>query len=484
MASEDLQRILNRILDDEELNRQPDADSGMPAVCMHSDQELYDWIEERKSHLSVALSMVSPSDCSPWRYDEEEGCIRNEAGSFFKIYGARWTYTDDNGETVTVEQPIIEQDEIGFLGILCCKYQGEWHYLMQAKIEPGNVNVVQLSPTLQATKSNFTQAHGGKKPMFLEYFTQMSPENIIVDQIQSEQSSRFLRKRNRNVILKIDDMLDEPSSHRWMTLSQIKGMMHHDNLVNMDTRTVLSCIPYVLMGQEGDAPFKNKSYFYKTAWSLNRQTIAEIYHEINDYKMFAMPKVEKLPLSELKGWQFTDMDYSCTGRYPFRVVFCDINIEGREVTHWRQPLFAANGMALFGLLCCDDNGVMKFLVKVRPEIGCFDGIEIGPTVQREAIESDKAWEGLSDSELDYPEQVFIRKLREGRDIIADAILSEEGGRFYQEENRNTIIFVDKDELGEIPKGYIWSDYGTLNILTQVNNCLNIQLRNLLSLVEV
>ena len=31
---------------------------------------------------------------------------------------------------------------------------------------------------------------------------------------------------------------------KWMTLGQIKRLMKKDNIVNMDTRTVLSCIPY------------------------------------------------------------------------------------------------------------------------------------------------------------------------------------------------------------------------------------------------
>lgn len=474
MASDELLKILNTISIDDE---QPADENHRPAVCMHSDKELFDWIEERKNNTHVALSLVSMNECKNWYYDEQEGCIRNEKGSFFKIFGARWNYTDPKtGKEVCIEQPIIEQNEIGFLGILCCKYEGEWHYLMQAKIEPGNVNVVQLSPTLQATKSNFTQAHGGKRPEFLDYFMNMKPEDIIVDQIQSEQSSRFMHKRNRNVILTVDELLAEPATHRWMTLSQIKRMMHCDNLVNMDTRTVLSCIPYVLMGQEGDAPFKNKPYFYKTAWSMNRRTLAELYHEINNYKMFASSTVEKIALGELKEWEFTEKELTCKKPYPFKVVFCDINIEGREVTHWNQPLFAANGKALFGLLCCDDEGVMKFLVKVRSEIGCFDGIEIGPTVQREAC-------GCAE-ELDCIQELLIDKLDKNEDIIADTILSEEGGRFYQEENRNAIVYVKKEEVGELPKGYVWSDYGTLNILTQVNNCLNIQLRNLLSLIEL
>ncbi len=439
--------------------------------ALHTMEELFEWLEERKRRLHVSLEKISLNECSPWFYDRQKGCIRNEKGSFFQIYGIRQY---EKG-SLKLEQPIILQDEIGFLGILCCKIEGIWHYLMQAKIEPGNVNTVQLSPTLQATKSNFTRKHGGMAPAFLEYFTDMKPEDIIVDQIQSEQSSRFLKKRNRNVIAMIYEQIAEPDSHRWMTLSQIKEMMHHDNLVNMDTRTVLSCIPYVLMGQEGDAPFKNKPYFYKTAWSMNRRTISEIFHEINNYKMFAENKIQRLPLHELDDWCMEDKQIVCKKKYPFRVIFCDISIEGREVTNWKQPLFAAEGKAVFGLFCCDEDGIMKFLVKVKPEAGCFDGIEIGPTVQREAFSTEKE---------DEVEKHFFLKLQNGTDVIADTILSEEGGRFYQEENRNAIIYIEKEELGELPGGYIWSDYGTLNILTQVNNCLNIQLRNLLSLLEL
>ena len=66
---------------------------------------------------------------------------------------------------------------------------------------------IQLSPTIQATKSNFTQKHGGKKPKYLDYFINAADYEIIVDQIQSEQSSRFYKKRNRNIIIKVDEDL-------------------------------------------------------------------------------------------------------------------------------------------------------------------------------------------------------------------------------------------------------------------------------------
>ena len=35
-------------------------------------------------------------------------------------------------------------------------------YLLQAKVEPGNINKIQISPTVQATRSNYLRIHGGK----------------------------------------------------------------------------------------------------------------------------------------------------------------------------------------------------------------------------------------------------------------------------------------------------------------------------------
>ena len=436
----------------------------------HSVSEIDAWIRDVNQKAEVTLKKISLSECSPWFYDKERGEIRNEKSAFFQITGIR---QEQDGK-ILCEQPIIIQDEIGFLGILCCKIQGAWHYLMQAKIEPGNVNVVQISPTIQATKSNFEQKHGGKVPQFLEYFLHMNPQDILVDQLQSEQSSRFLGKRNRNVILMVQNELEETDNHRWMTLRQIKELMKRDNLINMDTRTVLSCIPYVLLGQEGDVPFKNKPYFYKSAWKLNRRTITELYKYMNDYKMFHRIQNQKVPLHLLENWRMEDNRIVCLEEYPFQVIFCDIGIQGREVQHWRQPLIEANGHALFGLFCCDSEGVLEFLIRPRAEIGCMDGIELGPTVQME------------DRMLpqDRVTQLFLDKLCGKEGVVADIMLSEEGGRFFQEQNRNAIIMIRKEELKELPAGYVWSDYGTLNMLTQVNNCLNIQLRNLLSLLEL
>lgn len=441
-------------------------------------QELLQWVRERNETVEVEIHKSSLTDSEFWLYDEAEGCIRNQNHSFFAITG----FEQKQANGAVLSQPIILQQEIGYLGIICKEINGVIHFLMQAKIEPGNVNKIQLSPTIQATKSNFTQKHGGTKPPYLDYFINAERYEIVVDQIQSEQSSRFYKKRNRNILIRVEEDIEVLPSHRWMTLGQIKRLMREENLVNMDTRTVLSCIPYYKLclsngdKQELAACFEDIALFRSIFEETSENRFPMVYQYINNCKMFAENESKLVPLHQLKDWEMREDVIACKHPYPFKVVFCDIAIEGREVKRWTQPLFEANGIATFGLLCCEVGGILQFVVKAMPELGCFDTVELGPTVQREAV-------ALSQEE-DAVTRFFMNKLGDGSEVIFDHLLSEEGGRFYHEQNRNIIIRVAENELPALPSGYFMLDYRTLNEMVQVNNVLNIQLRNLLSLLEM
>ena len=420
--------------------------------------------------VSILKSDLSLSNS--WFYDSQVGRIHNSNNCFFQISGLRVT----NEDGFVAEQPILLQNEIGYLGMICKIISGTLHFLMQAKIEPGNVNCVQISPTIQATKSNFTQKHGGAKPKYLEYFLDAKKHTILFDQIQSEQSSRFLGKRNRNIIILVDEDVLECDTHRWMTLHQIKQLMKIPNLVNMDTRTVLSSLPLIMGdGAEVEQYFTEKALF-RSMFQSDKNELPAIYHYINNFKMFNELKRELVPLYSLKDWHYNSNDeFVCKHPYSFKLIHCDIEIEGREVRHWDQPLFEANGRAMFGLLTCVDEGVRKFLIKAKPEIGAFDQIELGPSVQREAV---------SDEPEDNVYRFFLEKLSSNQNVLFNNVLSEEGGRFYHEENDNVIIEIDKNELPELTDGYFWVTYKTLNTLIQINNTVNIQLRNLISLLEI
>ena len=442
---------------------------------VNTTEELYSWIEDLNKRTYVDIKECSINDNSFWFYDDYNGEILNRKRSFFSIKGMR-RFEDD--EFIS-EQPIIIQPEIGYLGIICRKINGVLNFLMQAKIEPGNVNCVQISPTIQATKSNFTRAHGGKLPTYFELFEHSDRYEVIYDQIQSEQATRFYKKRNRNMIMAVDDEFEIYPNYKWMTLGQIKKLMDTDNLVNMDTRTVLSGLPFLFRGvdQEGIKELFIDRPLYSSIFDSDTvSTLPRIFQKINNYKMFKEVQIVQIPLNQLVDWKIDDWGITCKKQADFMVRYYDIEISGREVQHWVQPLFKAIGKATFGLITRIKNGKREFLVKIRPEIGSFDKVEIGPSVQ---------WEPshylYNDNEVD---KCFRKHIEQKDKILVDVILSEEGGRFYHEENHNYIIEIEEKELSELSDDYIWVDYRTLNYMVQMNNCLNIQLRNLLSLIKL
>jgi len=445
---------------------------------INSTQELLAWIKDLNDNTYVNINECSINDSTFWFYDDYNGEVLNRKRSFFSIKGMR---RFEDGE-FTGEQPIIIQPEIGYLGIICREIEGVLHFLMQAKIEPGNVNCVQISPTIQATKSNFTRAHGGKLPTYFELFEHSERYEVIYDQIQSEQATRFYKKRNRNMIMIVDEEFEIYPNFKWMTLGQIKRLMEVDNLVNMDTRTVLSGIPLITQAVSQEEKnelrqyFNDGALFHSIFYSDPQENIPWIYQRLNNYKMFHDVKLAAVPLNQLVDWKVDEYGVTCKKQADFMVRYYDIEISGREVQHWSQPLFKAIGMATFGLLSRVVDGKREYLIKIKPEIGSFDKAEIGPTVQ---------WEPshylYNDNDV---EKLFRKKYESKQGIMVDVILSEEGGRFYHEQNNNVIIEIDKNEVVALPDEYVWVSYATLNYLVQVNNCLNIQLRNLLSLIKI
>lgn len=445
--------------------------------CINSNSEIFKWIQDLNKATEIEIKESTIINDTFWFYDDYRGEILNRRRSFFSIIGMR-EFID--GRFVQ-EQPVIIQPEIGYLGIICKEIEGVLYFLMQAKIEPGNINCVQISPTIQATKSNFTRAHGGKLPMYFDYFENSQKYHVIYDQIQSEQSGRFYKKRNRNMIMVVDKEIVVHPNFKWMTLGQIKSLMKHDNLVNMDTRTVLSGIPFlwgtgVYEDSFAEQLFKDKSLYNSIFKPDSLEYLPKLFQKINNYKMFSDIRHETVPLYELADWKINEYGMESLKHADFMVRFYNINISGREVQKWTQPLFKATGKATFGLLTKVQDNCRLFLVKIKPEIGTFDKVEIGPSIQWEPSH-------LLNNTSDKVELWFEKYMDEQKKTLVDVMLSEEGGRFYHEQNRNVIVEIDED-IKQLPQDYMWVNYSTINFLIQTNNNVNIQLRNLLSLIDM
>lgn len=425
---------------------------------INSLQSLKDWLSEFKNQMKVNITHIDLNKCSNWHLTTNHEVIKHDSGGFFQIKGIRHSIKTDE-MIVEREQPLIIQDEIGWLGILAKEIDGILYFLLQAKIEPGNINFVQISPTLQATESNLKQLHKGKKTPFADIFLNLNGE-ILINQLQSEQASRFYKKRNRNIILLTNDDIPTPPTHRWFTLGQLRYFLKSDNIVNMDTRSVisaLSSIDYTSIGL--------------TQKQLLNQT-DETLEWLNKCKKDNKCNRQIIPLSQMNSWTGLPHELS-NPSYDYRFIFSNIYIQGREVSTWDQPLCQAIKKSIFSLFVKNTSKDIYCLVQAKYEPGNFDFFEIGPTIQ----------------EVKFKESCFGDILQNqleqkcNPNIIYDQYLSEEGGRFYHDENRNIIIDAEHLNIPNHSPMHKWVQLSTLKYLLRYSNIINVQLRSLISALD-
>ena len=441
------------------------------------------WINEKNNETKYNINQIPLDKLKLWNFDNISGNIIHETGSFFSIEGIE--VTTNWGKIQSWQQPIINQPEIGFLGILTKKINGILHFLLQAKIEPGNLNIVQLSPTLQATKSNYTKAHKGNAPLFLEYFNGSKKVEILLDQLQSEQGARFLKKRNRNIIIQIDEDIDVPDNFVWLTLGQIKGLIQHNNIVNMDTRTVISGIPYGTKDAGTVKFFSNLSNNIVNESLLNSILIGDLsYKNIDDIiswitrlKINYFIEIKKIPLKALDNWAYNGMSIMHKDKKYFSVIGVNVEIGNREVISWDQPMIKPAQEGIIAFLVKEINGVYHFLVQAKLEAGNYDILELAPTVQcltgnYRTGENEYSVPFINDVLGATPDRIWISTYQ-----------SEEGGRFFKEQNLNRIVEV-KDEFPiDIPENYCWMTLNQLLTFIKFNNYVNIAARSLISAIS-
>lgn len=441
------------------------------------------WVNQQNECVDVHIKKVPFQNLKKWYFDEKIGNIRHETGKFFSIDGIRIKTTW--GEQPEWDQPIINQPEIGFLGFIVKEIKGVLNFLVQAKIEPGNVNFVQLSPTLQATRSNYLQSHGGKKPLYLEFFQNYNKDQIYLDQLQSEQGARFLRKRNRNIIVKIDKEIEIHPNFIWLTLGQLKKLMQINNLVNMDARTIISGIDFGSYDQQTVEFFdiinqKNtiEQKFLKSALINNnsKYSIEDIITFMTQIKSVNDLNVKQIPFYEMSDWEVSDTEIMRPDNKYFKIIGVDVTIGNREVINWSQPMVEPAQEGLCAFICKPINGIMHFAVQAKVECGNHDIVELAPTVQ--TLTGD--YRTSPKNRIPFLNYILSAKKHQ---IYFDSLQSEEGGRFYKEQNRNAIIIADEDFNEELPENFIWMTLNQLHKFIKFNNYLNIQARNLIASIS-
>lgn len=203
-------------------------------------EQLKEWIDQIRANSPVRVLEKPIRSLRKWGVDPDTGSIRHDSGEFFTVMGVE--VVNASREVAGWDQPMIQQKEAGILGILMIRKNGVPHYLLNAKMEPGNTLRYQISPTLQATYSNLKMAHGGRKPAFAGFFADDTPGTIRYRRWLAEDGGRFYLKSNLNLLVEVEESLVPtiPADFKWFTLSQIKAFLGWDNYINPHVRSILS----------------------------------------------------------------------------------------------------------------------------------------------------------------------------------------------------------------------------------------------------
>jgi oxidase EvaA len=429
-----------------------------------SDEEVVAWLRRRKIVNQFAVDRIAFGELDKWSFAASTGDLVHDSGRFFAIQGL--TVTSQFGPVHAWQQPIINQPENGLLGLLVREIDGVPHFLVQAKMEPGNPHTIELSPTVQATRSNFTRVHQGAKIRYFEHFAGPGRGRVITDVLQSEQGDSFYHKRNRNMVVEVTGDVEEHEDFRWLTLAQINRFLARDSTVNMDIRTVLSTLP---MSTEDD-----DQSTLRTALSVNvpaRYGFDELLSWLTGLKCHYEMTAERMPLREVADWKRTEYEISHVEGKFFSVVAVSVQAETREVVSWTQPMLtpARPGVAAFVMRHID--GVPHVLVQGKPQPGLFDFFEVAPTVH--CVNADyrnlprSVWPPYLEYVLEAPARYSV-------------LHSEEGGRFLNRENRYMIVEAGDDFPDDEGKNYRWVTPYQLRKLASLSNCVNVEARTLLT----
>jgi dTDP-4-dehydro-6-deoxy-alpha-D-glucopyranose 2,3-dehydratase len=198
----------------------------------------------------MQVSQIPRSRSTEWTCDGYR--LRHTSGGFFSVVGA--TLSSGGKRQTHLDQPLIDQPEIGILGFLIRTVDDTLQILVQAKPEPGNFGLVQAAPSVQATESNYRRRHRGKATPFLERFLSPERATVVSESLQSEEGTRFLGKVNRNMVVEAAGKEPHPETHahKWFPIGDLTSLLLREFQVNTDARSVLATAPWRVLASGAD----------------------------------------------------------------------------------------------------------------------------------------------------------------------------------------------------------------------------------------
>jgi oxidase EvaA len=336
---------------------------------------------------------------------------------------------------------------------------------------------------VQATLSNYQRVHRGRPTPMIEYFVGDRPAGVqcLSDSLQSEQGDRFLGKFNRNLVMAVpwhQPVVDAPA-WRWFSASAVKQALVQDYAVNTDARSVMVCSPWDWLADDPRGAFARwqgrgglgEALFQSVKASGGVVSLLDLPGILEDARRRYRFERQACSLSSLPGWHGTAM-----GLFPTyddadasSVQTFAVRASEREVPRWSQPLLVGGRCATVTLLCTRWDGIMHVLLRLAPEPGFKDHVQLGP------------------SDIDAPPH---HRLPWVQGVVGDpsvrylvsAHQSDEGGRFMHSLARYEVREVEASQVPRHDPDAVWLTLIQVQTLAQQSGLLTNEARSVLSLL--
>lgn len=404
--------------------------------------------------------------CDGWSL--RDGAIRHDSGRYFSLV----LVEDADGR----EHLLIDQPEVGLLAFALRRRGDGVEWLLQDKVEPGNLGGFQWAPSVQATRSNFERVHGGRATPLLDEVLQA--REVMVDVEQSEQGGLFLGKfnRNRKVVLE-DGGIAVPAGWAWTSAAALRALLREDARVNTDARSVIACGAWAMLGDPGRPLFDGGVLPARLAGAFARSyadaseariEAACALLDAEGARRSSRPGPRRRAIEEGRTHQLTPMAIVDAGGRPVAGFF-EAWLPTREVEHWCQPLLLREAVAVHALLFSLRGDQAWFRVGAWPEVGFGARVEFGPTLQ--------SGQGPAGGSVDT-----LRARLADAAVVHVLHQSDEGGRFFQQRGDYVLAEADPDQAEADASPGAWLTLGDLERLATRRGRLSNELRTLLSLV--
>ena len=414
--------------------------------------DLHYWRLEARKWSAASSTLIPLSDVRQWDTSVQKPAYRHSSGMYFSVVGV--VHGCSKSEPICTA--MIDQPEVGLLGLAVARSDIGLLALVQAKAEPGTILDCQISPTVQATLSNQRRAHGGKSVQFLELFR--APKKVLLDTLQSEHGTVFWQKHNQSMIVEVP-YFEPPVGFRWVEINDLIRHLSVGNLIHSDLRTILALGPF-WRSLNGPSLVAEADKIQK--WLGQRRAIVAF-------------SATRIPLFDLIGWHRQQDKLHRLDGTGHEVIGVRVDAIGREVDNWDQLMVRSKSDGLVILAVRRHEGALQALFRTCVEPGILDFVEIGPTVQVSGgdLPSDTTQEQLIQTLV-----TSISDKSKGQ-LLYDNFHSDEGGRFFQSAVRYVIV---NSDISAPNDEYRWCDVKTLISIGRLGNLVNIQARDALAIL--